>query len=459
MRVISIIRKDLKTLLSDKKALAIILIMPVILMLILSFALKGIFMSDWGLSRVNIAVVKKYDAVEDGKNYQQALNSGLFAQGMGEDTAKLLASAEESTDPEALFFKEFLESDEISDFISYRVESEDKALDMLKDGSISAVVMLPEKFIYNMKVNMLTPFRNEVEIRVLTNPEASFDGEIVKSVVKAYSETVSSAIIGKNVLIEASLANDLEYDSFQDMETVMEDIMESLKDIRVPVEETTLEGRRTITSSDYYAAAMMTMFILFAAGHGGRMILEEKEQYTYQRMMAAGTSRLAILAGKFLVVFLIALLQIIVMTVFSRYALNVQWGDFVSVALIGIAASFAVAGLGAAVAAATYRAGNYKMANIFETAVIQTMALLGGSFFPIYILPEAIQKLSILSLNGIALKAYQKTIMGYDLDGVLGYVGILAGIGAAFAAIAAVTMRGKEGTADDGRDKTQAAEA
>jgi hypothetical protein len=57
----------------------------------------------------------------------------------------------------------------------------------------------------------------------------------------------------------------------------MEDIMESLKDNRVPVEELLMKGRRTITSSDYYAAAMMTMLIFFAAGHGGRMIQEEKE--------------------------------------------------------------------------------------------------------------------------------------------------------------------------------------
>ncbi|HWQ78115.1 MAG TPA: hypothetical protein VN381_04825 [Anaerovoracaceae bacterium] len=97
--------------------------------------------------------------------------------------------------------------------------------------------------------------------------------------------------------------------------------------------------------------------------------------------------------------------------------------------------------IGAALAAAAWRAGNYKMANIFETGVIQTMALLGGSFFPLDILPEALQHFSFLSLSGIVLKAYQKTMMGYGMADVLGYIGILAGIGAIFTALAVVIIR------------------
>jgi len=134
------------------------------------------------------------------------------------------------------------------------------------------------------------------------------------------------------------------------------------------------------------------------------------------------------------------------MTIFSQLVLKVDWGDFSSVTGIGIAAAFAVAGLGTVLAAATYRVGNYKMANIFETGIIQIMALLGGSFVPIDILPNAFQKLSVLSLNGIALKAYQKTMMGYGLEAVVGYIAVLAGIGAAFTLLAVIILMRKEGT-------------
>ncbi|HYE69143.1 MAG TPA: ABC transporter permease [Anaerovoracaceae bacterium] len=445
MKILSIIRKDLKMMLSDKKALSIVLLMPIILMVILSFALKGIFMDDWQASKVNIAVVKQYDAAADLKSFDDSLHNGLLAQGMGQGAAEELTSTSDDTDPENIFFNEFLGSSEVSDIISYRVETEATAIALLNNGEISAIVILPEKYLYNMKINLLTPFRNEVAIKVLTNPDANIDGQIVQSIMQAYSDSMSSVIIGKNVLIEAAMANNIGDNSFKGMETVMTGIMDALEAVQVEVNDVTLEGRKPISSSDYYAAAMMTMFILFAAGHGGRMLLEEKENSTYQRMMVAGTSRQGILAGKFLVVFIIALLQISTMTAFSSIVLNVVWGNFLSVAAIGIAAAFAVAGVGATVAAATYRAGNYKMANIFETGIIQTMALLGGSFFPIDILPDVFQKLSFLSLNGIALKAYQKTMMGYGLEAVLGYIAVLAGIGAVFAIFAVVILRGKGG--------------
>ena len=124
MKIISIIRKDLITILSDKKALAIILAMPIILMVILSFALKGIFTEDaLTEGRVKIAVVKEYDAQEDDKNFTDSLNSGMLLQNLGETTAKDIKSASGDIDPGKIFFHDFLDSKEVSDIITYRIES------------------------------------------------------------------------------------------------------------------------------------------------------------------------------------------------------------------------------------------------------------------------------------------------------------------------------------------------
>lgn len=458
MKILSLIRKDLAELFSDKKALIIILLMPVILMVILSFSLKGIFMNSGSWGKINIAVVKQYDAEADRKHFVDSLQNGFLAQGMGKDAASELTSTGEDTDPEHIFFQEFLDSEEVSEMINYRIESEEKAELLLSSGEISAIVVLPEEYLYDMQVNLLTPFRNETEISVLTNPGAEMGGQVVKSIIQVYSDSMSSVIIGKNVLIEAVMANDVGNNGFREMEHVMTGIMDSLEAVRVEVNDMTLEGTKPISSSDYYAAAMLTMFILFAAGHGGRMLLEEKENFTYQRMIVAGASRTGILTGKFFVIFLIALLQITVMTAFSAFALKVDWGHTFSVALTGLAAAFAVAGVGITVAALTWRAGSFRAANIFETAVIQTMALLGGSFFPIDILPDAIQKLSFLSLNGIALKAYQKTMMGYGIEAVAGYIAALAGIGIGFALLAFIIVRGKGDLVDAWYRKAETAQ-
>jgi ABC-2 type transport system permease protein len=110
-----------------------------------------------------------------------------------------------------------------------------------------------------------------------------------------------------------------------------------------------------------------------------------------------------------------------------------------------VAAAFAVAGLGSFIGALTFVAGNYKMANIFENIIIQGMAVLGGSFFPLDIMPEFIQNFSFLSLNGVALKAYLKVLSGSNVSDVLSYIVMLAVFGAVFTILAVMVLKSKEG--------------
>lgn len=443
MKMLSIIIKDLRTILSDKQAVAIIIIMPLILMTILSFALKSSFSDgDYFDEGVKIAVVKLYDKDGDSKMFDDILKNGIFSKNMVEETINELEDSSKDVNPEKIFFEEFLGSDEVSKIISYQVEDEKNAMELLDKKEVSAVVTLPEKFVYDMKINLVTPFRNNVDIKVEVHPDKSIEGVVVKSVMEAYSSAMSSVIIGKNVIIEGAMANGV--GELKNLDNVMEDLTNVLEHMDIEIKDVVVEGRKSITSADYYAAAIMAMFILFSAGHGGRMLLEEKENKTYGRMIMAGTSKFSILSGKFVVVFLLASIQIAIMIIYSHFALKVQWGSIINTAIISAAAAFAVAGLGSFIASATFRAGNFKLANTFESAIIQVMALLGGSFFPVDVMPEAIQKLSILSLNGLALKSYLKVMSGYGLNEVIKSIAVLAATGMVFLILAVVMLKGKE---------------
>lgn len=461
MKIKSIIIKDLKVMFSDKKALAIMILMPIILTTILSVALKGSFASgnDSDFEPVNIAVVKKYNAGEDSEAFKTSLSNNFILKEMGEETLKELTESASDVNPEKIFFEDFMDSDDVSEFIKYRIEDESRAMELLKNEEVSAIVLLPEKFIYDMKINLLTPFRNNVEIKVLTHPDKNISGNVVKGVMDAYTNAMSSIIIGKNVIIESAISNNLGNDGFNNMEEIMEGMKAVMESININIDDVVLEGRKPIKSSDYYAVGMMTMFILYAAGQGGRMLLEEKDNLTYQRMMISGISKLQILSGKFVTVFIIALFQISVMIAFSRVALGVKWGEFVPVALISIASAFAIAGLGSFVGALTYKAGNYKMANIFENIIVQGMALLGGSFFPIDVLPGFMRNLSFLSLNGVALKSYLKIISGYHTIDILNNLLILFGAGAVLTTLAVVVLNRREGVSHVKHNKVETIEA
>lgn len=461
MKIISIIIKDLKVMFSDKKALAIMILMPMILTTILSLALKGSFSTgvNADFEPVNIAVVKFYDEKEESEMFKSSLSNNFLLKEMGDDALKDLIEAGDDVNPEEIFFEDFLKSEDVSEFINFRIEEETKALELLNKEDVAAIVILPDKFVYDMKINLLTPFRNNVEIKVLTHPDMNISGKIVKTIMDAYTNTMSSVIIGKNVILETAIANNLGNDGFSNMDDLMDGMTDVMESIKINIDDVVLEGREPISSADYYAVAMMTMFILFAAGQGGRMLLEEKDNLTYQRMAVGGVSKFEVLSGKFITVFIIALFQITVMVAFSHFALKVEWGNIGSVALISIAAAFAVAGLGSFVGALTYRAGNYKMANSFENVIIQGMALLGGSFFPLDVMPDFVQKLSFLSLNGVALKAYLKILTGYHTNDIFNYLFILIVMGALFTVLAVMVLKGKEGNSNVKHNKIKIVKA
>ncbi|HRC80008.1 MAG TPA: ABC transporter permease [Sedimentibacter sp.] len=434
MKVLSIIIKDLKIVLSDKQAIIITMLMPLILMTILSMALKGSFMDsdDGGIEKIPVALVKQYDEGADSKIFIKTLEKRLN-----------IDISRDEVNPEEMFFGDFLGNEEVSKLIDYRVVEEDRAMELLNEGEISAIIILPEKYIYDMKINLLTPFRNNVDVKVLTHPGRALAGEIVTSLMEAYTNTMSSVIIGKNVLIESASANDMGGDGFDNIDEIMEGMTDLVAGMKVNINNVTVEGRRTIKSSEYYAVAMMTMFVLYAAGQGGRMLLEEKDNQTYQRMVVADISKPHILTGKFIVIFLIAAIQITIMLAYSHFALKVNWGNIKSLLVLSTASAFSVAGLGIFIGSLTYRAENYRLANAFESVIIQVMAFLGGSFFPLDLMPEIIRKVSFISLNGVGLKAYLKIILGYGFSDILINVSILAIAGILFT-LAGVIIFNKE---------------
>ncbi|MFA7550622.1 MAG: hypothetical protein WCZ68_07755, partial [Sedimentibacter sp.] len=89
MKVISIIIKDLKTVLSDKQAIIVTMLMPVILMTILSMALKGSFISsdDVVVEEIKIAVVKQYDEIIDSQIFTKTLEERLDINIEGDEVA------------------------------------------------------------------------------------------------------------------------------------------------------------------------------------------------------------------------------------------------------------------------------------------------------------------------------------------------------------------------------------
>jgi len=436
MRVLDIIKKDLKILLSDKKALGIMIVMPIILTTILSFALKGSFMDTGGnVKKISIAIVKEYDMDENIKDFQNTLKDSIIGNSLNQEDFEKILEAKDELDIEDLFINEFLEDKDVNKILNYSIMEKDKAVELLNKGEISGIIVLPENFIKDIYINFFTPFRNMIEIKVIGSPDSYLGYQIVETIMKVFSDTISSMIIAKNVFLETALEENIGVKSYEDMGIIIEEMGSELSKNPVTLNHTNLQGRKPISSFAYYSVAMTTMFVLFVAGYGSKTLLEEKNNITYQRMVIGGASKWKIVSGKFFTMLVIGLLQIFIMVIYSSLVLKVDWGNPLLIFLASFTISFSVSGIGIMVSALTFRAGNYKMANAFETAIIQFFALVGGSFFPVDLLPGFLRRLSNFVPNGIALKSLSRIMMGYGFGDIALNLFMLIVIGGIFTLI------------------------
>lgn len=433
--------KDIKVLLSDKKALLIFILMPIVLTTILSFALKGSFGESGTMDPIKVGIVKEYDAQLEQKAFYE-----MAKEFMG-DQAENLESMGEFPDFEAVFFNEFLGNEQVKSIMSTTVMTLDDAKAALKDEKISAIVILPKDFIYNQYVNFILPNRNVIDVQFIEHPDKKYSAQIVESVFNSYFDEINKKIVSKNVFLEVGseyVPMETLYENMNSVYEVDGDAM-ALSDSGIShVLSKSLPGKRMISSFTYYAIAMMAMFILYSSSYMGRELLKEKQMLTLDRGTVSGLSYGKILTAKFLMTMTLCFIQMCALVLFSKLALGVEWETPIKVIVGIVFSSMAVSGVGVFIGAITLSAENYKVANLFESLLVHVFALIGGSYVPLEVFPDIFQKIKYLALNGVVLDLFIKTYQNSVWRDLVFYYGILVGITAVFTVIAAIIIKRKE---------------
>ncbi len=432
MRLGQLIIKDIKNIVYDVKSLAILIVMPVVIMSILGVALKGVFgnESGSGITSMNIAVVKQYDAAKEIENFQsEAEGNALINQG------DVLV---EDINLDRIFFEEFLENKEIQEIITYTVVDETKAKELIETDEIAAIVYLPEGFVYDGLVNFTSLGRNKVKINIVTHQDYAFSNQILISILEGFSEKLNiekarnSAFIGD--LISKGVNEHIG------------DIVANLPENMINNTETILEHKsanrqKSITSFQYYATAMMSMFLLYSAAFGGKAILSEKHEYTLARLSVTGISIEKVVISNFVRVSLICILQSSFMIIYSNVVLGIEWGSLITIIIGTLIMSITVGALAMLLSVITLATGSFSFASFFEFAIIQFMALVGGSFLPLEVLPEAIGNLSFLSISGLGIKIYTNAMYELPLSANIGTYTLLLSYAVVLVLIAFIMIK------------------
>ena len=155
-----------------------------------------------------------------------------------------------------------------------------------------------------------------------------------------------------------------------------------------------------------YAAGIAVMFLLFGAVGNSGTLLEEEENQTLERLMCSELSMVQLLAGKWLLMTIVGIVQVTIMFAWAQLAFGVD--------LLGHLSGFAVMTVVTAGAASSFAltlaalCTNRAQLNAVAVILMLSMSALGGSMVPRYVMSETMQQIGKITFNAWALDGYIK---------------------------------------------------
>ncbi len=400
-RLLHIALKDLMTWLRDPAALGVMLGMPVILILILGSAMGGLGGGEAGGGGIKVAIVDQDEPVADPARQELAL---------GREITTML-----------------VDNDELSSLFAIEIsEDADEVRASVERGDLAAALIVPSGF--SRSVNEGQP----VELEVLRDPGADLSAGIWEGVVRSVAVELSRVSVIAQTAGRVAGEQGLPPEAVGAIvgKAVEQAAASEERAVRVEVRQAEREGE-PFGPLDYYSLSMTAMFLLFGSMFGAFSLITERREQTMSRLLTTPTPRASFIGGKMLGIFLLGALQFGVLYAYTSGMMRVDWGgDPIATLSIGIAELAATAGLAVLIASI---ARTERGAGGLGPLVIQVMALLGGAFFPLTILPDWLQPVRYISVVGWALDGFQAVqTRGAGLVDVIPNIAALAGFAVVF---------------------------
>ncbi|SFE07787.1 ABC-2 type transport system permease protein [Paenibacillus catalpae] len=179
----------------------------------------------------------------------------------------------------------------------------------------------------------------------------------------------------------------------------------------------------------YQSIGFLLMFLLSSAVNMCGLILKEREDRTFLRLLSSPLSARGFVLANVLVTFIIQVLQIVITLLILKYAFGIDsgvpFGD-----LLGALLLFSLVAISLALLLTAF-SKNSRGASALQTLIITPTCLLAGCFFPAEIMPDTVQKISSFLPQHWLLDTITKLQDGQ----AIGSLGLNLAILVAFAAV------------------------
>ena len=334
--------KDLKARLRDRSALLIGIVVP----LGLAFIFNSIFSGISGASDViSLGVVN----ADHGVAGQQFTSQVLPAVGR-------------------------------SGLISIHAEpSLARARALAANGTLAAVIVIPADFTARIQAHQ------PASMQVIGNVDAPVSAEVARSIAEGYA-----AGLNRVLLSVATVAGTTTLPPAQ-----AQALAAQVAAAAAPVAVADVSAQtRELNQKSFFAAGMAVFFLFFTVQFGVTSLLEERNDGTLARLLAAPISRASILGGKLLTSFLLGVISMAVLVAATTLLFGATWGNPVGVTVLVVTAIMAATGIMALIATL---AKNAEQAANWQSVVAVILGLIGGTFFPVSQAPGVLSRLTFVA--------------------------------------------------------------
>ncbi|AYB44897.1 ABC transporter permease [Paenibacillus lautus] len=387
-------KKDFLVYWRDRKEMLIALFMPLLLILVLGFALPNWVENSNGSLEMKAALVIKDQQEEGVAAFQESLN-GLS---ISTEEKNALSRAAEGFHPEVMLMNMFGD-EEVNEFLQVAKLDEKAALAQLKEEQVEAVIMIPEGYTL-AALNKLLLQDGDGAALVLTAAENSMKVSVLQNMLDGLLGTVNyQAALSSGMAQQGSLE--------EGDHALANGPVGGLEQI---------EGVDMITSFQYYALAVSIFFALSVSTTTASKSITEKREMVFMRLLLAGTHPFRYLSGKVGSTLCMSLLQSAVLILVSHVLFQLFPGKsmifWIGFAFLIFMLCLTVAALSALYTAMLFRMNDADVATGISFILLVVLGVIGGNLVPIYILPDWLMQIGSVTPNGLALMSIIQWIQG-----------------------------------------------
>jgi ABC-2 type transport system permease protein len=390
MSIIFLVLKDLKIFFRDKWALFYSFLLPIVLVTImcLTFGPQG---QGKGISEQVIPVVD----LDKSPQSQKLLNELKKSEG-----------------------------------IKVEIASKEKAIEQVKRGRRTLAFVIQKGFGEEIKKE-----GKQQKLEIYYDPAKNIEksmlqGLLTKSLWSSFDDSFIN-YFAKDAINKVEMPETDRQQALQGLRKYMEkeDIggKDALQNVPLRFKEISVVGEKS--DNPYIAqgvAGTAVMMLLFGVFFAGASLLQEREGGSLRRLLLSPVPRRNIFLSKYLSTYIGALLQVIVIFLFGYFVfkLNIfkNLPALIVMTLVTIASATSLGMFMAAICK------SHRQVQGLTTLIVLTMSALGGSWFPLLIMPRWLQIVGHFTFNAWAMDGFQDILWrGLGIKSILPEIGVLAG--------------------------------